>query len=127
MEVSFIIKFIKFCAVGFSGVFIDFFITWLIKEKIHLNKYIANSSGFIVAATSNYFINRFWTFHSHRNDVAAEYFSFIGIAMIGLVFNNLIIYFLNEKMKINFYIAKIVATLFVTIWNFFANYFFTFK
>ena len=48
----FILKFLKFGVVGFSGVFVDFGITWLCKEKIRLNKYLSNAIGFICAATS---------------------------------------------------------------------------
>ncbi|OQC33736.1 MAG: GtrA-like protein [Bacteroidetes bacterium ADurb.Bin057] len=50
----FILKFIKFCVVGASGMVVDFGVTWILKEKLKVNKYIANSTGFILAATSNY-------------------------------------------------------------------------
>ncbi len=59
--------------------------------------------------------------------MVTEYFSFIGISIIGLGINNLIIYILTEKFKLNFYVSKIIATIIVTVWNFFANYLFTFK
>lgn len=39
-------QFIKFCIVGGSGVFVDFGITYLCKEWLKFNKYIANSLGF---------------------------------------------------------------------------------
>ncbi|MCL1932749.1 MAG: GtrA family protein, partial [Candidatus Azobacteroides sp.] len=58
----FFLKLLKFCVVGFSGMIIDFGTTWFLKEKIKINKYIANSCGFILAASSNYFWNRIWTF-----------------------------------------------------------------
>ena len=51
-------QFIKFCVVGGSGVFVDFGITYLCKEWLRLNKYVANSAGFLCAATSNYVLNR---------------------------------------------------------------------
>ncbi len=56
MELFF--KFIKFAVVGFSGMVIDFAVTWLFKERLKANKYIANSVGFIAAATNNYILNR---------------------------------------------------------------------
>ena len=52
-------KFLKFCIVGSSGMIIDFGTTWLLKEKVKINKYLANSTGFILAATSNYLIEPF--------------------------------------------------------------------
>lgn len=126
METLFL-KFIKFGVVGLSGTVIDFFFTWLCKEKLKFNKFVANSIGFILAATSNYFLNRIWTFESHDPRVGREYTLFIIISVIGLGLNNLIIYFLNDKLKMNFYLAKVFAIGVVMVWNFFANYFITFS
>ncbi|MDP4268753.1 MAG: GtrA family protein [Bacteroidota bacterium] len=122
-----IYKFIKFCVVGFSGLFVDFGTTWFLKEKVRLNKYVANSSGFVLAATSNYFFNRFWTFHSQNSHIVTEYFSFFSISIAGLGINNLIIYLLTDKLKFNFYLSKLIAVGVVTIWNFVMNYLFTFR
>ena len=47
-------QFLKFCIVGGSGVFVDFGITYLCKEWLRLNKYVANSLGFLCASTTNY-------------------------------------------------------------------------
>lgn len=123
----FIWKFLKFCIVGFSGMIVDFGTTWLLKEKVKVNKYIANSTGFILAASSNYLFNRFWTFHSVNPRIVSEYGSFILISSVGLAINNLIIFLLNEKMKLNFYLSKLFAIGVVTIWNFFMNYVITFR
>lgn len=126
-ETELFYKLIKFGVVGFSGMLVDFGFTWLLKEKLKTNKYLANSTGFVLAATSNYFFNRIWTFESKNSHIATEYFSFFGISLAGLLINNLIIYFLNEKMKLNFYISKLIAIGVVTLWNFFMNYIYTFK
>jgi len=120
-------KFLKFCIVGSSGMIIDFGTTWLLKEKVKINKYIANSTGFILAATSNYLLNRCWTFHSENAQVATEYLSFILISIAGLGINNLVLYLLTDKMKLNFYLSKLFAIVVVTLWNFFMNYLVTFR
>ena len=122
-----VLKFIKFCAVGFSGMVIDFGTTWLLKEKVRVNRYIANSTGFILAATSNYIWNRFWTFQSENAHIVTEYFSFIIISVTGLVINNLLLYFFSDKMKFNFYLSKLIAIGVVTLWNFIMNYLITFS
>jgi putative flippase GtrA len=122
-----LLKFIKFCVVGFSGMIIDFGTTWVLKEKVRINKYIANSTGFILAATSNYIFNRFWTFQSENNHIATEYFSFIIISVIGLGINNLLVYLFTDKMRFNFYLSKLIAIIVVTFWNFIMNYLITFK
>lgn len=119
-------QFIKFCVVGGSGMVVDFSITYALKEWLKLNKYIANSVGFICAATSNYVLNRIWTFQSNDPQIARQYLIFIGIASIGLIINNATIYILNDKLHLNFYFSKLLAIGAVTMWNFLMNYFFNF-
>ena len=123
----FFLKFLKFCAVGLSGMLIDFSTTWLLKEKVRINKYIANSTGFILAATSNYIWNRLWTFQSEDSHIATEYFTFILISVAGLGINNFIIFLLNDKLRINFYFSKLIAIGVVTVWNFLMNFMITFR
>ena len=121
-----IYKFIRFGLVGFSGIFVDFGTTYLLKEKLKVHKYIANSCGFLLATVSNYFLNRYWTFQSTDSKAFEQFGKFFAIAIIGLIFNNFIIYILNDKLKINFYLSKVFAIAAVSVWNFFANYIYTF-
>ena len=120
-------KFIKFGIVGVSGLLVDFGFTFLCKEIIKIPKYIANAIGFTLAASSNYFFNRIWTFHSHNPEIAIEYSKFIFISIIGLGINTMILWILVSKYKKNFYISKLFAIAVVTIWNFFINTIFTFS
>jgi len=123
---SFLLKFLKFGIVGGTGVIVDFSFTWLCKEKLHIQKYIANSIGFTIAATTNWFLNRIWTFHSHNPEVLNEYSRFLIISAIGLGINSLVLWILTDKFKLNFYLSKLGAIAVVTVWNFFANYYYTF-
>ena len=123
LTTSFILKFVKFVAVGFSGLFVDYFFTYVFKEYIKVQKYIANSIGFTIAATSNYVLNRIWTFESDNPEIAFEYSSFLIISIIGLGINNLVIWLILRRFKMNFYLAKFFAIVVVTLWNFLANFF----
>ena len=125
-EKAFLTKFLKFCVVGFSGTAIDFGLTWLCKEIFKVPKFLANAIGFVVAATSNYILNRTWTWGSTNEQVGVEYVKFFAVSLIGLGLNTLILYVFNEKLKLNFYLSKVIATGVVMLWNFFANNFFTF-
>jgi putative flippase GtrA len=126
IDKTFLFKFVKFCIVGFTGIFVDFGVTYFFKEVVKIQKYVANAIGFSTAATTNYFFNRLWTFHSHNPNIAGEFSRFFAIALVGLGINSLIIYILNGKFKWNFYLAKLVATIIVTLWNFLINAYFTF-
>lgn len=123
---AFLVKFLKFGLVGFSGLFVDFGVTYICKEWLRIQKYIANSIGFTVAASSNYVLNRVWTFKSQDPNIALEYTEFIIISLIGLAINNFILWLILKMFKVNFYLAKLFAIGVVTIWNFLANYFITF-
>ena len=121
-----LIKFMKFGAVGATGVVIDFSFTWVGKEKVRIQKYIANAIGFTIAATTNYFLNRWWTFHSNNPELAMEYTRFLVVSLIGLGLNTLLIWYWVSKRNRNFYISKLFAIGLVTFWNFFVNLAFTF-
>lgn len=136
-------KFLKFVIVGFSGVFIDYLITYVCKEKLKIQKYLSNSIGFLFAASSNYLFNRVWTFNSRNAEVISEFSSFILISIIGLFINNFFLFIFNrekgwggtiakkiklsEKHDFSFYISKFLAIVITTIWNFLANYYITFS
>ena len=123
---AFLLKFVKFCIVGFTCVIVDFGITFIAKEFFKIQKYIANALGFTTAATTNYMLNRIWTFQSHNPYIALEFTRFFVIALIGLGINLFIIWAMNGKLKVNFYVSKLVATVVVTVWNFLINAYYTF-
>lgn len=120
------LKFIKFGIVGASGILIDLAVTYIFLEKGKFQKYIANSLGFIAATISNYLLNQAWTFNSHEGAQLYQFGKFFIIAVVGLAISNLIIFVLNDNLKLNFYRSKIFAIAVVALWNFFANYLYTF-
>lgn|SRR5690606_37011260 len=117
----------KFGVVGLSGFIIDFGFTYFLKEIIKVHKYIANSVAFILAASSNYFFNRNWTFENTDPDMASQYLTFMVVSTGGLIVNNLTIYYLNDKRHMNFWLAKFLAVFVSMIWNFLGYKFFTFN
>lgn len=119
-------KFVKFGVVGVSGVIVDFGFTYVCKEWLKIQKYVANAIGFTLAASSNYFLNRIWTFHSNNPQIAVEYGQFLFVSLIGLAINTLVLWWLVSKVKFNFYFAKLFAIGVVTIWNFVVNLNYTF-
>ena len=118
-------RFLKFGIVGLTGMVIDFSITILLKEKLKVHRYIASSTGFTVAASSNWLLNRIWTFTSHNPKIITEYGTFIVVSVIGLAINNLFLYIFEKKAR--FYLAKLFAIGVTMIWNFLANNYFTFS
>jgi putative flippase GtrA len=117
-------KFFKFVIVGFSGLIVDFSITFLLKEKLKIHRYLSNSAGFTVAASTNYLLNRVWTFESNNPRVLQEFSTFFIISLIGLLINNFFLFLFERKRK--FYFAKFLAIMVTSLWNFSANYYLNF-
>lgn len=132
-----ITKFIKFAVVGASGAVIDFGLTALCKGIFGIPELLSNAIGFTVAATSNYFLNRVWTWRSTSKEVGIEYAKFFFVSLVGLGLNSLIVFLLKDisivlrfvetNLDWDFWVAKIIATGIVMVWNFLANNLFTFR
>ncbi len=123
-----LIKLIRFGTVGISGMLVDFSVTYIFRDILKIRKYISNSLGFVTAVTTNFYLNRTWTFQSSNADLVPQFLEFLSIAIIGLLINNFIIYFLTDlKFRLNFYLSKVIATGIVFIWNFTINNLVTFR
>ncbi|MBG6236465.1 dolichol-phosphate mannosyltransferase [Pedobacter sp. CAN_A7] len=121
-----LLSIVKFGITGMSGMVIDFSLTWLFKDVLHVNKFLANAIGFSAAVMSNYFINRIWTFQN-KAKISKQLAAFITVSIIGLLLNSMVVYVFNNLLLLNFYLSKIIAVGLVFLWNFSANYFYVFK
>lgn len=127
-----IVKFLKFGVVGASGMLVHAGVLALCKEVLGINPFVSNTLGFIVAATTNYILNRVWTFRSQEQQVGFEYMKFIAVSTIGLGINNGTLWLLTHWLPTwaadwRFYILWAAAVGVTTLWNFFGNMIFTFK
>lgn len=111
--------------VGLLGLILDFGVTFVLREKVRLNQYVANSLGFTTAVISNFYLNKYWTFVDASPDIVYQFTKFLFISVGGLLLSNGIIYALNHK-KVNFYLAKGISILVVVLWNFIMNYKYSF-
>ena len=126
-RMEFLTRIAKFGIVGFIGMCIDFFVTWLCKEKFRFNKYLANSLGFTCAVINNFILNLRWTFQASGNHTVSYFIRFVLFSLVGLGLNNLCVFIFNDKMKINFYVSKALAVACVFAWNFCSNNYFNFQ
>ncbi|MCQ2260505.1 MAG: GtrA family protein [Bacteroidales bacterium] len=136
-------KFIKFGIVGFSGMIVDYAFLILFVEVFHWPDLVANACSFTLAASSNYLLNRIWTFRSHDKQVGREYLKFFLVSLVGLGISTLTIFLFERALPgwsaeagngfrfiifiKYFYLLKFIAIVITTIWNFFGNLLFTFR
>ena len=118
---------LKFTIIGSIGVGTNFIITWVFKELIKSNKYLANSIGYIVAMCFNFVGNRIWTYSSTQDNVLFQIFKFLIVVSVGVFLNHIIVFYFHNKMNWNFYFSKIIAVIIIFFWNFTMHTIFTFN
>ncbi|MHA2091118.1 MAG: GtrA family protein [Candidatus Kariarchaeaceae archaeon] len=72
----------KFLLVGLSGVAVNYLFLYLTVVLIGINEGLGVAIAIFISMTSNYILNRIWTFQS-TNPVLPEYVKYIGSNLIG--------------------------------------------
>jgi putative flippase GtrA len=76
----------KFGIVGAINTGLDFGVANVLHVGLHTNQYLAKTISVTIAATSSYFMNRYWTFrHRARTGLGREYALFFLLNGVGLV------------------------------------------
>ena len=128
-------RFVRFMVVGVTGTVLDFSILTLLKALLGFPTLIANTISYSAGILNNFILNRQWTFSDVRNKPArVQFFQFAAVSLIGLGLNNAIVVLLEGVLgtligepKAGYLPAKVVATVVVMLWNFFANRWWTFQ
>ena len=119
MKKSLISKIFRFVVVGGIATIIDFVFLYIFKELFNFNLVLANTLAFIISVTYNYIASIKWVFDIDKNkNSKIQFLLFITFSVIGLILNNIFIYLFTDIMGIYYLISKIIATLFVMIFNF---------
>jgi dolichol-phosphate mannosyltransferase len=113
-------QFIKFCAVGGIGAAINLFALYFLVEFIHLWYIFGAAVAFVMAVSSNFILNKRWTFDDRRKGLWAikSYVKFFVISIAGLAINLSVLYLLVEYFSAWYIFAQVVAIVAATIWNF---------
>lgn len=143
-------RFLKFSLVGSLGAVIDFGTLNLLVQLAGSPKVLANMVAFTVAVISNFIWNRLWVYPETRGEPLKEQFTqFLLVNVAGLVLNTAIFYgsdrwLLGEgglfaeptgalassvgmsHFDFAYNSAKMLSTVLVLFWNFYANRIWTF-
>ena len=117
------IQFIKFCLVGFSGLFVDTAVLVGLVELLSLDPRAAAVFAFLTAVSWNYILNRLWTFDlAPKTKVSYSYISFVLVCLVGLGVRigvmHLLIEYGNMGRSPWYVVASILGILVGTIFNF---------
>ena len=120
-------RFIRFGLVGFSGVFVDMAVFYLLREHVELGLTRSAILSAEVAILNNFLWNDLWTFGDisrHQRGWRKRlkrFLKFNLICLAGLILNVLLVNLLFNVFGINEYVAKLIAIAAVTVWNFWIN------
>lgn len=120
-------RFLRFGAVGFSGIFVDMAMFSLLRQSVGLSLSASAMLSGEVAILNNFLWNDLWTFGDIASGQrgwtkgAKRLLKFNLICLAGLVLNVSIVNVLSVGLGLNEYGGKLVAIAAVTLWNFWIN------
>ncbi|NEO99688.1 MAG: glycosyltransferase [Symploca sp. SIO2E9] len=122
-------RLLRFGLVGFSGVFIDMIVLYLLSDPTTLGLPLTRSKIIAseLAIINNFLWNDFWTFgdiarrQPGKRQRLKRLLKFNMICFGGLILNVLLLNLLFNIFGINRYVANLIAIAAVTLWNFWLN------
>ena len=102
-------QFLRFAVVGIAGTMVHYGVLIMTVQWLGIPAVVGSSIGFLLGALTNYFLPRFYA-----------------VAAAGFVLNGSILAFLMSFWDLYYLWSQIFATAIVLLWNFSANFVWTF-
>lgn len=114
-----LVQIFKFGIVGVVSTLIDFVFLYLFKDVLHVHLVLANTLSFVISVVYNYWASLTFVFDVNKEKSKRRNFIiFVVCSFIGLLLNDLLVYVITDKLGIYYMISKVIATLFVMVFNF---------
>lgn len=120
-------RFFRFGMVGFSGVFVDMTVFYILRTILGLGLTRSTILSAEVAIINNFLWNDFWTFgdiskrQPGKRQRLKRLLKFNIVCLAGVILQALIVNLLYNVLGIDEYVSKLIAIAFVTVWNFWLN------
>jgi len=118
------IQLAKFGAVGASGYVINLAVYVAL---LGLGAHIAAAISFVVAAASNYWWNRHWTFSSEKGDFAMQGMRFFAVSFVAFWVNQIWLAIFIDWLGWGKIVSQAIAIVLVVPLNFLGNKLWSFK
>jgi dolichol-phosphate mannosyltransferase len=122
-----ITRFLRFGIVGFSGVFVDLGIFYLLRTGLGFALTRSSIFSSEIAIINNFLWNDLWTFADVSEKQKGirqrlrRFLKFNIVCLSGVILNALIVNFLFNIVHMNEYLAKLIAIAMITFLNFWLN------
>ncbi len=118
--------FFLFAMVGLIATIVQYATLIFLVSSTHCTPTAASSTGFLLGALVNYWLNRRYTFQSDKAHYKAG-MQFALVASIGFCLNGSLMMLGTHFLELPYLWVQVFATLLVLFWNFFANRYWTFR
>ena len=126
-----LLRFIKFCLVGLSGILVNMGLLWLMTEVAGLFYLLSAAISIETSIVSNFILNDFFTFPDRRLRGAKPFFSrllkFNLVSLIGLSLNMGVLLLLTNVFGVYYLISNLCGIAAATLWNYLFNTWWTWK
>jgi dolichol-phosphate mannosyltransferase len=129
-SVKFVSKAARFFSVGALGLGVNYLTSMLFTSSIDMWYLHATTLGIVFSITSNFFLNKYWTFEDKdfaSNRTVIQFSKFAGFSSIGALVQLGMVYYLVDDLTLSYPIALIIAVTTAAFSNFILNKKWTFK
>ena len=112
------LEIVRFCFVGGLSLLVDCAVLYSLTEFFSVHYLYSAGISFTVSVIFNYWLCVVYVFKGAKKQTARQATIFIGSSVVGLGLNQLCMWFFVEIVTLHYMIAKLGATVIVTIWNY---------
>lgn len=117
-----LLRFVKFCLVGGSGILINMCLLWVLTELAGLFYLVSSAIAIETAIISNYIFNSYFTFSDRRPENRRVFFvrllKFNSVSLVGLGINIGVLWFLTEVVGAYYLLSNLAGILAATLWRY---------
>ena len=126
-----LVRFLKFCLVGLSGVLVNMGLLWLLTEFAGLFYLLSAAISIETSIISNYLLDDYFTFHDRRSPTVKSALSrllkFNLVSLAGLATNMGVLWLLTEVFGVYYLLSNLCGIAVATLWNYLVNTWWTWK
>lgn len=116
------IQFLRYVLVGGVAFIVDFGSLYILTDFIAIYYLISAAIAFTLGLMTNYLLSINWVFNRRTFDNKKfEFGLFAIIGIIGLILNEVFIWFFTAELGFYYLISKIISAIIILFWNFFAR------
>jgi len=124
-------RFLKFCLVGLSGVFVNMGLLWVLTEIAGLFYLLSAAISIETSIISNFMLNNHFTFRDRGSSGVKSFFNrlvkFNLVSLVGLGINMGVLWLLTEVFGLYYLLSNLCGIAVATLWNYLVNTWWTWK